>query len=238
MAGPLPSLNVTESTEITDSAHTSQVRLGSTSLSSLDASTILPGQRASHFWMNRSLSLPARAPSREHLLLEIGSSPETREGGHSNQFEILPAQPYHNEPNFSIFSSLWNHRAIWLLAVFTCAAVAFTIFFAYNSSLDIPRSQQLIFRSPQRTILALNILSQVTIFLLGLLTDSMFARVRWGFASSGYGISVLSFLALSPSTNYLGVLVLILSSLHLSKLSWNSKVPFSRDGHCLWGFQR
>ena len=118
----------------------------------------------------------------------------------------------------------------WILSVVASVWVIFTVYFAYNCTLDRPLSTRLMFSRPDNTILALNVLSHGTIFLLGHLTSSVFEAVRWALASSKNGISVFSFIGLSRATSPLGVMTLMVGNAG-SKL-------FARDGHRLWGFQR
>ena len=103
-----------------------------------------------------------------------------------------PLQPFQVEES-PVSSPLKSHVSTWLLAIATCASVIFTVYFAYNSTLEKPLSQALIFSRPQRTILTLSILSQLTIFLMGHLTNSLFEMVRWAFASRGrnFGVELL-----------------------------------------------
>ena len=135
-------------------------------------------------------------------------------------------------------SPLITHLSSWLLCLCTCATVAFTIYFAYNCSLEVPQSPILIFPKPQRTILTLTILSQSTIFLLGQLANSLFETVRWAFASSELGIPALSFFALGSSTSTLGVLMVLLNSFKAHPPDFNQQRTSARDGPPVWGFQR
>jgi hypothetical protein len=118
----------------------------------------------------------------------------------------------------------------WILALLTMVWILFTIYFAYNSSMDQPKAPLLIFTNPQNTILTLTILSHVTVLLLEAMTSSALESVRWAFACSKDGISTFSFLGLSRATGILGVLNLLLEG---GKDSF-----FKRDGHRFWGIQR
>lgn len=128
-------------------------------------------------------------------------------------------------------SPIRRQRLTLLLAVLSVASMSFTVFFAYNSSSEQPVSSMLIFERPERSILVLNIVSQITIYCLAELTLSVFDSVRWAFACSTSGISAYTFLALSRATNVIGVLYLILG---------NGVKPgtIQGDGHRLWGGQR
>ena len=118
----------------------------------------------------------------------------------------------------------------WLLALFAAFWIMFTIYFAYNCTLEKPLSTALIFSSPDNTLLVLNILSHGTIFCLKELTSAVFEAVRWAFASSNKGIPAYSFLSLSRATNLFGILILFAGK---EKNSLASK-----EGHRIWGFQR
>lgn len=107
--------------------------------------------------------------------------------------------------------------------------MGFTVFFAYNSSLEHPLSTKLIFDRPEKSILVLNIASQLTIFGLAELTSCVLEAIRWAFACSAAGASAYTFLALSRATNAVGVLCLVLG---------NDNQNGGKDGHRLWGGQR
>jgi hypothetical protein len=126
-------------------------------------------------------------------------------------------------------SPLRKQRYTLILATLTAGCMAFTIFFAYNSSLEVPISSKLIFNPPEKSILVLNIASQITIFCLAELTICVLDAVRWAFASSVAGASAYTFLALSRATNVIGVICLLLS---------RDDQKIGRDGHRIWGGQR
>jgi hypothetical protein len=123
-----------------------------------------------------------------------------------------------------------KQRYTLLLALFTCGAMIFTVFFAYNSSLIKPLSTRLIFNTPATSVLMLNIASQVTIFSLAELTICVFEAIRWAFASSARGVQGYTFLSLSRATNVVGVLALLTAGT-------TAKQPFS-GSHRFWGSQR
>jgi hypothetical protein len=126
-------------------------------------------------------------------------------------------------------SPLRKQRYTLILATLTAGCMAFTIFFAYNSSLELPISSKLIFNRPEKSILVLNIASQITIFCLAELTICVLDAVRWAFASSVTGASAYTFLALSRATNVIGVICLLLR---------RDDQKIGRDGHRIWGGQR
>ena len=131
-------------------------------------------------------------------------------------------------------SSLSSVRQQWftiILAYTTATCVLFTLFFAYNSCLDYPVWRGLIFARPERTVWMLNILSQVSIFLLAELTSSIFDITRWALASRDTGIPAYTFLVLSRATSIIGVVSLLLARTV-------STPRYQFDGHRFWGIQR
>ena len=128
-------------------------------------------------------------------------------------------------------SPLRQQRFTILLSVLTAVSLSFTVLFTYNSSLEHPVSSRLIFDRPERSILVLNIASQVTILFLAELTSSVLEAARWAFACTSSGVAAYTFLALSRATSAIGVLCLILGK------GANPRTV-QRDGHILWGGQR
>jgi hypothetical protein len=141
----------------------------------------------------------------------------------------FPTEVY--RPTVAEFQSpIRKQRYTLILACLTAAMLAFTVFFAYNSSLEYPVSSKLIFSRPERSILVLNIASQLTIFGLAELTNCVFEAIRWAFSCSATGTSAYTFLSLSRATNIIGVLCLWLAK--------GGEQQIGRDGHRLWGGQR
>jgi len=151
--------------------------------------------------------------------------------------EIPSEQTPLNSPNSrrknSFGSSFQSQWITWLLTVLACTSVASTIYFAHNCSHNAPRSQGLIFSKPEKTILTLALLSQLTVFLLGQLINNMFESKRWEFAGSQHGILALNFLALGPSTPSIGVLMILFRALKAVNGKRNSQI--SGDGYVVWG---
>lgn len=127
-----------------------------------------------------------------------------------------------------------------ILAVFSSAWASFTIYYAYNCFQDVPLSQRLLHHDPQKTIRTINVLSQVTMLLLGNLTDEVFENVRWAFAGSKRGVTALCFFALASSTSYRGVLLILFRNLtaSLASIYREGRILIARDDPRLWGFQR
>jgi hypothetical protein len=124
-----------------------------------------------------------------------------------------------------------NKFITFMITITTAVCMTFTIFFAYNSSLEHPHMASLVAKTPGRTILILNLLSQITLFFLAELTALVMDATRWALASSTSGTSSSTFLALSQATSLLGTLYL---SFGTSKIGGG----FERNGHRVWGVQR
>src|SRR5947207_15605090 len=121
-------------------------------------------------------------------------------------------------------SRITRHRLTWFLAFITVICMSFTIFFAYNSSLERPYSSLFVSKTPERSILILNIASQLTIFSLAELTISVLEAIRWALVCRTSGTSGLTFIGLSRATGVVGVIYLL-----AGKGGPSSKI---------WGFQR
>jgi hypothetical protein len=102
-------------------------------------------------------------------------------------------------------------RNRWLtlaMGVIAAGCMSFTIFFAYNSSLDKPYISLLVFGRPETSILILTVALQLTIFSLAEFTSGVLDATRWALACSSRGTSALTFLVLSRATNFVGALYL------------------------------
>ena len=126
-------------------------------------------------------------------------------------------------------SRIRSRIIVCAIAFITAICLTATIFFAYNCSLEQPRVPALVAKSPERTILILNVLSQVTLFFLADLTSLVLDATRWALACSTTGTSALTFLILSQATTFLGVLYMSFGS---------TSGKFGRHNHRLWGVQR
>ena|SRR5579859_6635753 len=121
----------------------------------------------------------------------------------------------------------------WLLAVATFCCIVPTILFALNVSLQNPFSLKLLPSTPGTTILILNILSHLSVFLLSQLSGLVLEALRWSLASSRSGITAFGFLALGRATNVMGVARLLFRSTRKE-----GDLGHLRNEHRLWGFQR
>jgi hypothetical protein len=116
-----------------------------------------------------------------------------------------------------------------IIAFVTASLMCFTIFFAYNSSLANPMLSLFVSKSPERSILILNVASHLTLFALAELISSVCDTVRWVLASHGSGTTALTFLTLSRATGFIGSLYLSLGGCHISGADFT---------HRVWGVQR
>lgn len=127
-----------------------------------------------------------------------------------------------------------QHLFTLIVASLSLVCVFFTVFFAFNCSLDHPISQKLTFQKPERNITVLNILSHISMFVLAELTTSVFDMIRWALGSSDFGLSALTFILLSRATNVIGAFYLLLASVPgMSKFS-----GIADKGVRVWGSQR
>jgi hypothetical protein len=121
--------------------------------------------------------------------------------------------------------------AALLVALATALLMAFTIFFAYNSSLQQPYLSLFVSKHPSRSVLILNIASHLTLFCLADLTATVLESVRWTLACHGTGTPALTFLTLSRATGFVG-------SLFLSFGKSKVRGAFPTNDHRFWGLQR
>lgn len=178
------------------------------------------------------LSLPAvhsfhSLLSVKHYCDFIAKGSAHHEAGTMNSQQSGPARS-NISPASQTFRQRWG---ILVIACLTTGVLSFTFFFACNISAETPVASDLIFDQPQRSVLALNILSQISMFLLYELTTSLLESIRWTLACSRSGTSAFTFLILSRATNNIGILSLV-----MSKGSTPRKIQ--KDGHRLWGTQR
>src|SRR5579859_1774769 len=179
----------------------------------------------------RASSLPA-LPNWAPLLSSATGPPRDRRS------EILDNPSLSKAANFQ--SPFPSRMFSLILPVFSSAWASFTIYYAYNCFLDVPLSQRLLHHDPQKTIRTISVLSQVTMLLLGSLTDEVFESVRWAFASSKRGVMAMSFFVLASSTSYRGVLLILFWNLStsLANIYREGRIVIARDDPRLWGFQR
>jgi hypothetical protein len=119
-----------------------------------------------------------------------------------------------------------------MMALATTFLMSFTIFFAYNSSLQKPMLSLFVSKSPERSILILNIASQISLFALAEMECLIYDAVRWVLASHRSGTPGLTFITLGRATGLLGSIYLSFSR---SRVSGKAQVY---NDHRLWGVQR
>ena len=124
-----------------------------------------------------------------------------------------------------------NQGVTIVMAFITAILMSFTIFFAYNSSLENPMLSLFVSKNPERSIVILNLASHLTLCALAELTSSVFDAIRWALASQGSGTTALTFITLSRATSFLGSIYL---SMGRSQVPDNSP----RNDHRVWGAQR
>jgi hypothetical protein len=183
----------------------------------------------------RASSLPA-IPNWAPLLSEDDQQRTSVTG--IRRSEILDNPPLSKADSFQ--SQFPSRIFSLILPVFSSAWASFTIYYAYNCIQDVHLSQHLLHHDPQNTIRTINVLSQVTMLLLGSFTDEVFESVRWAFASSKRGVMATSFFALASSTSYRGVLLILFWNLttSLANIYREGRIVIARDDPRLWGFQR
>jgi hypothetical protein len=136
-----------------------------------------------------------------------------------------------------------THLSTWGTAIITFGLIIFTFYFAYNCSLIVPASPNLIFSDPSTTILILAILPQIAVFLLSQLTSQLTDIVRLAFAASTRGIVGLTFFTLDPATTEIDLLKVLWKG--FSNMRWRDywRDPLQRlnpsmDNPAFWSFQR
>ena len=129
-----------------------------------------------------------------------------------------------------------NRLAAITVATITVICMTVTIFFAYNCSQEHPRLPGLVAKTPQRTIVILNVLSQLTLFVLAELTTLTMEATRWALACRRSGTSALTFAALSQATSLMGVLYLAFGNSGGTRGPYDRKIKSSE--HRIWSAQR
>ena len=112
----------------------------------------------------------------------------------------------------------------WLLAFVTGACLIAAIIYAWAVSVTNGKFTSLIPPSTSTALVILRVLSEASATLLAALIASTLETVVWASASSKRGITMSSFLGISASTGYLGL---------LSLLFWKTKET-GADHHRIW----
>jgi hypothetical protein len=135
--------------------------------------------------------------AQQHL---IRQSPIHDDSRHSS-----PHSAAVNVPTSVLQSKFKQHFTSYLLAVLASLVLAFSTWFIFTvfiSEKQIPRYFRL---SPGQTIIVINILTHVVVFLVWQLVDSAFEALRWTLASRDEGVLITTFLAMSRATGFIGV---------------------------------
>lgn len=98
-------------------------------------------------------------------------------------------------------------KLTWLLLLLTAAVFILTVYYAFNTK--IPTQRRLVGLSPANTILIIRVLSGVTGFLMVALVASSSDRISWMLVARKKGSRMSDFLALSATTDHLGLLAII-----------------------------
>jgi hypothetical protein len=94
------------------------------------------------------------------------------------------------------------------LGVCTTLCCLITLLYACGATWGNPALQGL-YKNTSYTVFLLWVLSQLSVFLVGLLISSAFERLRWALASSEKGILLTSFLGMSSTMAWAGMLRLL-----------------------------
>jgi hypothetical protein len=97
----------------------------------------------------------------------------------------------------------------WLLALVTGVCLIAAIVYAWALSVTTGMFTSLVPTSTSTALVILRILSEASVTLLAALIASTLETVVWASASSKRGVTMSSFLGISASTGYLGLLSLL-----------------------------
>lgn len=153
---------------------------------------------------------------------EVASGPSGLSGPSENNREFTPNLPTtdttHNHPatmespapaTTVLQTKFKQHTTSIIVAILTTILLGFSIWFIYIefiSEKPLPEHLQL---STRHTILLVNIISHVDVFLVSLLLEIAYEALRWSLASRNGGVSLSTFLALSRATGFMGITDLI-----------------------------
>jgi hypothetical protein len=164
-------------------------------LATASSDQALPGQPSTDCSSRPSQGQADNA--QQHL---IRQSPIHDDSRHSS-----PHSAAVNVPTSVLQSKFKQHSTSYLLAVLASSVLAFSTWFIFTvfiSEKQIPRYFRL---SPGQTIIVINILTHVVVFLVWQLVDSAFEALRWTLASRDEGVLITTFLAMSRATGFIGV---------------------------------
>jgi len=99
-----------------------------------------------------------------------------------------------------------NFPAVGLAVIATVTAI-FTSMYCWEATLRSRALERILWKNPQSTIFTINLLSLITIELLGVLISTACDNFRWKLSKKGIGL--LSFTALAGTTSWLGLFQLL-----------------------------
>jgi hypothetical protein len=105
-----------------------------------------------------------------------------------------------------------------LLFLITALWVTATVVYTFMSSSS--KRPYTIFVSPEHTILALNIGSQISVFLLSEVVAEASDRLRWTLAARPEGVGLATFFGLGRATSLMGVVMLVFSRQRVGHVKW------------------
>jgi hypothetical protein len=194
----------------------------------------------------------AQAPTQEYLCLPVNSvnskpnvlssTPATTQslptgGCAPSQLKSHPPQPRQDSSEARptqgrirrpIPGTFWEQKWTWLLAL-TCG-ISLLLTFIYGWALSSPNgslgSVVASNTSPTVAIRILRILSEIVSIMLATFVGVASTLTMWLMASTDSGITVATWLAMSPSTGLLGLLRLFQWPRRSRSLSWNLHIPW------------
>jgi hypothetical protein len=108
-----------------------------------------------------------------------------------------------------------EYRWTAALAIVTLVILAFTDLYAYNASINGNPFRNLLPSSSDNSTFIILLLVQVSNLCLTELINVTLQHLRWSWVSGNRGINILSFLALSPMTSPITILVLVCVRLYV-----------------------
>ena len=121
----------------------------------------------------------------------------------SNDTEKPRPLPFHKIPAHFKFTYTWK------LALVTFLFLVLTLIYAWATTTTSGPLTRLIPLSESNSLLVLRILTEITGLLLATLCGLGWTALLWGNANSQKGISLASFLALSSTTGFRGLVLLL-----------------------------
>ena len=140
------------------------------------------------------------------LLRTISSDQQVIDGMRSPRLSRLSANADKRPVLLRVHELKRNFPAVGLAVIVTVTAI-FTSMYCWEATLRSQALEGLLWKNPQNTIFTINVLSLITIELLGVLVSTACDNFRWKLSQKG--ISLLSFTALAGTTSWLGLFQLL-----------------------------